>query len=72
MNKYTFNLSFMVAYADDNETITSADFCFEDMPYEVEANSYEEAKEKALARGHEVVRFLDKLGVIAYMRVEKD
>jgi hypothetical protein len=60
----------MVAYTD-NDTISTEDFCFEDMPYEVEANSYEEAKDKALVRGHEIIRFLDKIGVVAYMRVEK-
>jgi hypothetical protein len=62
----------MVGYADDNEMINVEDFDFEDMPCEVEANSYEEAEDKALVRGHEVVRFLDKIGVIAYMRVEKN
>ena len=71
MNKYNFNLSFMVAYADDNDMITVDDFDFEEMPCEVEANSYEEAKNKALVQGHEVVRFLDKIGVVAYLRVEK-
>jgi hypothetical protein len=72
MDKYSFNLSFMVGYSDDNDTIGAEDFCFEDMPCEVEANSYEEAKDKALVRGHEIIRFLDKLGVIAYLRVEKN
>jgi hypothetical protein len=62
----------MVGYADDNDTITAEDFDIEDMPCEVEANSYEEAKDKALVRGHEIVRFLDKIGVVAYMRVEKN
>ena len=71
MNKYNFNISFMVAYADDNALISVDDFDFEDMPCEVEANSYEEAKDKALVRGHEIIRFLDKIGVAAYMRVEK-
>lgn len=72
MNKYNFNLSFMVAYADDNDLLTVDDFDFEEMPCEVEADSYEEAKDKALVRGHEIVRFLDKIGVVAYMRVEKN
>lgn len=72
MNKYNFNLSFMVAYADDKDLLTVDDFDFEEMPCEVEANSYEEAKDKALVRGHEIVRFLDKIGVVAYMRVEKN
>jgi hypothetical protein len=72
MNKYNFNLSFMVAYADNNDLVTANDFDIEDMPCEVEANSYEEAKDKALIRGHEIIRFLDKIGVMAYMRVEKD
>ena len=71
MNKYNFNLSFMVAYADDNDGVAIDDFDFEEMPCEVEANSYEEAKNKALIQGHEVARFLDKIGVVAYMRVEK-
>ena len=71
MNKYNFNLSFMVAYADNNNMLTVDDFDSEDMPCEVEANSYEEAKDKALVRGHEIVRFLYKIGVVAYMRVEK-
>lgn len=71
MNKYNFNLSFMVAYADDNDEVTIDDFDVEEMPCEVEANSYEEAKDMALRLGHEVVRFLDKIGVVAYMRVEK-
>jgi hypothetical protein len=62
----------MVAYADNNNMLTVDDFDFEDMPCEVEANSYEEAKDKALVRGHEIVRFLDKIGVVAYMRVGKN
>jgi hypothetical protein len=62
----------MVGYADDNDMIDTEDFDFEDMPCEVEANSYEEAKDKALVRGNEIVRFLDRIGVVAYMRVEKN
>lgn len=72
MNNYKFNLSFMVAYTDDNNSVTAEDFDIEDMPCEVEANSYEEAKDKALVRGHEIIRFLDKIGVMAYLRVEKN
>ena len=72
MNKYNFNLSFMVAYANNNDLLTTDDFDFEDMPCEVEANSYEEAKNKALIQGHEVLRFLHKIGVVAYMRLEKN
>lgn len=72
MNRYNFNLSFMVAYADNNNDVSVNDFDFEDMPCEVEANSYEEAKDKALVRGHEIIRFLDKIGVMAYLRVEKN
>jgi hypothetical protein len=72
MNKYNFNLSFMVAYADDNNSLTVDDFDFENMPCEVEARSYEEAKDMALASGHEIIRFLDRIGVVAYMRVEKN
>jgi hypothetical protein len=70
MNKYNFNLAFMVAYTD-NDFVTVEDFDFEEMPCEVEANSYEEAKDKALVRGHEIVRLLDRIGVTAYLRVEK-
>lgn len=70
MNKYNFNLTFMVAYSN-NEVVTIDDFNFEEMPCEVEANSYEEAKDKALVRGHEIVRLLDRIGVVAYLRVEK-
>lgn len=65
MNKYNFNLSFTVARANNN-------FIFEAMPCEVEANSYEEAKNKALVQGHEIIRFLEKIGVTAYLRVEKN
>lgn len=72
MNKYNFNLSFMVAYADNNNSITAEDFDIEEMPCEVEANSYEEAKDEALVRGHEIIRFLDRIGVVAYLRVEKN
>lgn len=71
MSKYNFILSFMVAYANDHNLMTVDDFDFENMPCEVEANSYEEAKDKALVRGHEIVRFLDKIGVVSYMRVGK-
>jgi hypothetical protein len=60
----------MVAYSN-NEFVTVDDFDFENMPCEVEANSYEEAKDKALVRGHEIIRFLDRIGVVAYLRVEK-
>lgn len=70
MNKYNFNLAFMVAYSN-NDFLTVDDFDFESMPCEVEANSYEEAKDKALVRGHEIIRFLDRIGVVAYLRVEK-
>lgn len=65
MNKYNFNLSFVVARANNN-------FNVEVMPCEVEANSYEEAKNKALVHGHEVIRLLEKIGVTAYLRVEKN
>lgn len=72
MNKYNFNLSFMVAYADNNDLITANDFDIEDMSCEIEANSYEEAKDKALIRGREIITFLNKIGVKAYMRVEEN
>ena len=65
MNKYSFNLTFTVARANNN-------FKVESMPYEVEANSYEEAKNKALVQGHEIIRFLEKIDVTAYVRVEKN
>ena len=73
MSKYNFNLAFIEGEGHtENDKLIINDFDLEYMPYEVEANSYEEAKNKALIYGHEILKFLDEIGVVAFMRVEKN
>jgi hypothetical protein len=69
--KYTFNISYLVAYTN-NEEVSVDDFGFENQLFTIEAMSYEAARVSAIMHAHETIKhFYEPLGVVAYMRVEK-